>query len=448
MKIPTPPPAPWQEMVARLAQSGRLLELINHQLDDEHYRSWEWMKYHEPPQGMTNEEWWVLTRLQRSQAARPTPFTATDGTVFTYNLPGELLSNLETITQRTRLGVGQNSIDGLELTRWEYLDRALAEEALTSSQLEGASTSRMRAKEMLRSDRQPADLSERMILNNFHAMQRIVELADRDLTPALVLEIHRIVAQGTLEDPEDAGRLQRPGDARVRVYRDFTENQILHSPPPAEDLPGRLELLCDFANARGVEAGERYIPPILRAMTLHFMVGYEHYFADGNGRTARALFYWSMLHQGYHFAEFLPISRLLVRAPAAYAQSFLLTEMDDADLTHFFLAQSRILMRAIEDFDAYVSRKRAEGLALGGKLESLQLNDRQVAVLESMLRSSDGGVSVSAYQRRFGVVAQTARTDLQALERLGFLSSRKRGRAVIWYPTPDLAQRVSQARRG
>ena len=68
--------------------------------------------------------------------------------------------------------------------------------------------------------------------------------------------------------------------------------------------------------------------PVLRATlpAIHFMVGYDHYFEDGNGRTARAFFYWSMLRQGYWLAEFLSISRVLRAAPARYARSFLLTE--------------------------------------------------------------------------------------------------------------------------
>jgi Fic family protein len=47
------------------------------------------------------------------------------------------------------------------------------EEAITSSQLEGAATTREVAKEMIREGRQPRDRSERMILNNYLTMQRI-----------------------------------------------------------------------------------------------------------------------------------------------------------------------------------------------------------------------------------------------------------------------------------
>jgi len=144
--------------------------------------------------------------------------------------------------------------------------RSLIEEAMTSSQLEGASTSRVRAKQMLREDRAPRDRSEQMILNNYSAMQRVIELRDERLTPELVCEIHRIVTDGTLDDPADAGRLQRPGELRVRIYGTQTEEQVLHVPPPAETLPERLETLCGFANDVDRSDGTvPYMPPLLRA---------------------------------------------------------------------------------------------------------------------------------------------------------------------------------------
>ena len=60
------------------------------------------------------------------------------------------------------------------------------------------------------------------------------------------------------------------------------------------------------------------------------MFGYDHYFADGNGRIARTSFYWSMLHHGYWLAEYLAISKILRAAPGRYGDSYQYTE-DDGD---------------------------------------------------------------------------------------------------------------------
>jgi Fic family protein len=144
-----------------------------------------------------------------------------------------------------------------------------------------------------------------MILNNFLTMQRIRELRKQPLTPQLVLDLHRLVTEGTLDDPADAGRL-RPAGKEVVV--DDLYGTVLHVPPPAEELPQRLEALCLFANGKTPQV---FIHPVLRAITLHFWLAYDHPFCDGNGRTARALFYWAMLHQGYWLFEFISISSVI-----------------------------------------------------------------------------------------------------------------------------------------
>ena len=424
MKVPVPPPAALEVLLARLAKNGRLTEVLvsPSTAADTDYDPWEWFFRHDPPAGLTREEWWVAVRLRRTQAARPTPFTMKDGTRLTYKLP-EPIANAA--------------------TRDRYLVRSLIEEAMTSSQLEGASTSRGRAKQMLREDRAPRDRSEQMILNNYSAMQRVIELRDERLTPELVCEIHRIVTDGTLDDPADAGRLQRPGELRVRIYGTQTEEQVLHVPPPAETLPERLETLCGFANDVDRSDGTvPYMPPLLRALTLHFMMGYDHYFSDGNGRTSRAVFYWSMLRQGFFLTEFLSISRLLRKAPARYARGFLLTGQDEGDLTHFFLAQARVVVQAIDELDAYLARKTGQLREATRLLRNLGLNHRQVALVETFLRDPSGSVTVEAHRTTHGVVPQTARTDLQDLEHRGLLTSAKQGRKVMWFPARDLAQRV------
>ena len=408
---------------------------------DPDYHPWEWFTHHEPPAGFTREDWWLAVRLRREQTARPTPFTLRDGTRLTYNLPDRLLRLIEDVTTRARGEVALPEPIANPSTRNRYLISSLTEEAITSSQLEGASTSRMRAKEMLREGRNPQDRSEQMILNNYGAMQEIIALKDEPLSPELIREIHRRVTTGTLDDPADAGRIQRPGEERVRIYGTQDQDQILHVPPPAEELPGRMETLCAFANSGSKDDGP-YMPPLLRAITLHFMMGHDHYFADGNGRTSRAIFYWSMLHQGFFLTEFLSISRLLAHAPAQYARSFLLTEDDDGDLTYFYLEQARIITRAIDELEAYLARKTAELQGANHLLRNLSLNHRQIALIERFLRDPGSSTTVMAHQTNHDVAIQTARTDLQDLERRGYLESTKQGRRVVWFPVPDLAHRL------
>ena len=85
-----------------------------------------------------------------------------------------------------------------------------------------------------------------------------------------------------------------------------------------------MAAMCAFANG---ETPGYFIHPAVRAIILHFWLAYDHPFEDGNGRTARALFYWVMAAQGYRLTEYLSISRLLYTARSKYRRSFLLTEL-------------------------------------------------------------------------------------------------------------------------
>jgi Fic family protein len=324
-----------------------------------------------------------------------------------------------------------------------FLVNSLMEEAIRSSQLEGATTSRVVAKELLRSGREPRDRSERMIVNNFRALEFMRDGMGETLTPESVLELHRIVTEGTLDDPSAAGRLQRPGEPRVAVF-DRDDGRPIHTPPPAEQLPARMRLLCDFANEG--DGGEPFVHPVLRAILLHFWLAYDHPFEDGNGRTARILFFWLMHARGYWLAEYLPISRLIRKAPAQYARAFMETETDGGDTTYFLIHQLNIIERAIEDLHHYLQRKIAEVQDVEQLLQADgELNGRQLALLIDAIRHPDASYSFDSHAANHRVTHETARSDLRPLVERGLLVRRRKGRKHIFEPAPDLPERLKES---
>ena len=290
------------------------------------------------------------------------------------------------------------------------------------------------------SGRKPRDLSERMIFNNLLAMQQARTLRDSPLSPERVLDLHRVVSEHTLDDASAAGRLQRPGEQRVTVY-DNRDGTLLHDPPDAASLPERLARMCAWAN--GELDGERFVHPVIRAIVLHFWLAYDHPFADGNGRTARTLFYWSMLRSGYWLAEFLSISRLLRKAPSAYARAFLHTETDENDLTYFVLHQLHIVVRAIDDLYDYLRRKNRELDALSKRMrEEGRFNHRQKALLAHAVRHADARYTIESHRRSHDVVYATARADLLALAEARLLLAGKEGRRMVFTVPADLERRL------
>ena len=356
---------------------------------------------------------------------------------FSFTLPDPLLAQLARID---REGSGHVSVPGQiadPSTRERYLQSSLTEEAITSSLLEGAATTREEAREMIRTERPPRNDGERMVLGNYRAMEWLRTQRQAELTPALVLELHRILMQDSR--PELAGR-PRTADTPVTV-RDHQTGHVLHVPPDAEELADRLEAMCAFANAPTNDGA--FVHPVVRAIVLHFWLAYDHPFVDGNGRTARALFYWSMLRRGYWLFEFVSISTLLRRAPARYARSFLLTETDDLDLTYFLLDQTRTMGLALDSLHAYLVRKRDElNQTLRIVRASANLNARQLALVTHALQHPQHHYTVAAHQTSHRVTNATARTDLLGLAGRGLLVQRKVGKKFVFTPAPDLAERL------
>ncbi|HET7121781.1 MAG TPA: Fic family protein [Solirubrobacterales bacterium] len=409
------------------------------------YLHWDRLQRLQPPAGLSSKQWWLKIKLTRSDEFRPLPLVDKQGKPFGYTLPDIVLRHLHHVDQRC---AGEVAMDEVVTSEREagrrFLVNSLMEEAIRSSQLEGATTSRVVAKEMLRTGRAPRDRSELMILNHFRALEFMREEMGKELTPELILELHRIVTEGTLKDPTAAGRLQRPGEDRVAVF-DHDGRDPVHVPPPAEELPERMELLCEFANEG---EGDPFVHPVVRAILLHFWIAYDHPFEDGNGRTARILFFWAMQSRGYWLAEYLPISRLIRNAPAKYGRAFMEAETDGGDGTYFLIHQLTVIERAIADLHLYLERKVSEVRDMERMLEeNADLNGRQIALLAAAARRPEAIYSFSSHARSHRVSHETARSDLRELVGRGFLVPRRKGRQHLFEPTRDLPERLRESDR-
>jgi Fic family protein len=263
------------------------------------------------------------------------------------------------------------------------------------------------------------------------------------LTVERVLELHRIVTDSTLENPDAAGRFQRADEERVSVID--PEHNVVFRPPPAQQLPERAAAMVAFANEETRQEG--FLHPVMRSLLLHFWLAHDHPFEDGNGRTARALFYWSMLRNGYWLAEFLSISRILRQAPMQYGRSFLYTESDDRDVTYFALHQLGVILRSIEDLCRYLQRKMQERRQVEKVLRTLDLNHRQIALVSHALRHQDADYTFRSHQISHGVVYQSARSDLLDLEERGLLTRSRVGKTFHFRAMPDLADRLTEPKK-
>ena len=404
------------------------------------YRYWHWDKfrYRPVPDGWTHEELWAAIKFSRSTQTRQFGMRAADGSPFWFWLPEMAQRELHEIDKHLggHLGVDYPGITPRDRDR--YLISSLMEEAIASSQIEGAATTRKVAKEMLRKKRPPRTHGERMIANNYTTIQMLRTLKNQPLSPDMVIEIQREITAETLENPLDSGRVRTSDE--VRVVDEYGE--IIHTPPPVEELGARLEAMCQFAN----ESSETsFIHPVVKAILLHFWLGYDHPFADGNGRTARSLFYWCMLRHGYWLFEFLPISRIINRAPVQYSRAYSYAETDENDATYFIAFNLRAIRRALDDLREYLRRQQEKSREVVDFLKRLRgVNHRQSALLQSMVREKRQSVTIEEYRSLFSVSYGTANTDLATLYKRKFLDRAKQGRQWVYFPADDLPNRLKK----
>ncbi len=440
MKIPVLPPKFDLNQLDK--KNFHLLGELSPTARNGEYLHWDKLRHLSTPDQLSSEQWWLIIKLARKTLYKSLPFKDKNGNAFVLATTDEILHKLHSIDRSTGNAIRSPASILNTQMKDSYLVQSLIEESITSSQLEGASTTRKVAKEMLRTQRKPRDLSEKMIYNNYQAMQFVREVKDEPLTVDMVLELHRILTTDTLDDVNLSGKIRSTDNIHVWDNCD----QILHTPPKANELKERLSRLCRFANEIS-DKGNFFIHPIIRAILLHFMLAYDHPFVDGNGRTARALFYWSMAHQGYNLMEYISISEVIKRSPGKYARAYLYTETDENDTTYFIIHQLDVILYAISALYEYIEKQSKEIIETEKLLHTNQallnkLNYRQIALIKHALKHPNMYYKISGHRQSHNVTYDTARNDLLNLANLGLLLKQKIGKAFTFTAPPDLRKRV------
>lgn len=385
------------------AETMEAVEKVNKE-----YLYWDKAKYH-VPEGVKPEDFWSAVKFSRSIQFRTLSFPCCS---IRYS---ETLSIQKSLHDFDMSFGGTLSSNGTisDKNRQYYLISSIMEEAIASSQMEGAVTTRKVAKDMLRKQKKPKDQSQQMILNNYNTIMYLFNRKDEPLSVQLLLDVHRHITEKTLEDPEYEGQFR--ADDRIVVQNGIT-GEIVHNPPAWTLIESSIGSLCDFINEE-----KEFIHPIIKAIVLHFMISYIHPFVDGNGRTARSLFYWYMLKKGYWLTEFLSISRVIYRSKAQYERAFLCTESDGMDLNYFLNYNLNVMKKAFDELQRYLDRKvREENALLEFRISGI--NERQAQIIKTVVEKGNTVFISREMERAMNVSVKTIRSDLEGLVQLKLLS--------------------------
>lgn len=395
------------EKATNLRKSHNFDTLLNH-IDDQ-YMYWDKVKYQKNDPPIDPDVLWTLVKINRINAIKINFGQET----FKFNLTNTIQKGLHEFDLHIGGSLASESVIPKE-DKKKYLVSSIMEEAIASSQIEGAVTSRKKAKDMLRKNITPRNKSEQMILNNYHTIKHIVAIQSEHIDINNFFEIHRLVTAQTLDDTADVGRFRLNNEINVV---DAVDGEIVYSPPGFQKVPDLIQELFNFFNNND-EA--RFIHPIIKGCIIHFMIGYIHPFVDGNGRTARALFYWYLLKNGYWLTEYLSISRLIAKSKNQYAQAYIYSEVDGNDLTYFIQYKIKTMQLAYSSLKDYINRKIIEKKQLTNFQRIKGVNERQAQILK-WANEEDSIFSVKEIENRFSVSNQTARTDLSELVKKGYL---------------------------
>lgn len=375
------------------------------------YEYWDKAKYKKLPEGFTPQMLWTYVKASRLRSTIPVWNK--------YGINLCVTSQMQRLCHEFDMKFGsfwEVEGDSQSAEKKYYLSSSLMEEAIYSSKMEGASTTRIVAKDMLRKKKSPQNKSQQMIVNNYNTIQYIVEHKEQPLTEELLLTIHQLMTEKTLDNPEDAGRFRTNDKV---VVADMVEGDIIYTPPLFQEIPEFVESLCNFFNN---DNPRTFIHPIIRGIIVHFMLAFMHPFVDGNGRTARALFYWYMLKEGYKLTEYMSISRVIAKSKANYEKAFRYVENDGNDMGYFVAYNLRALEISFQQLRDYIQRKQREKRAASSFMMVGNINQRQALILQRLKEEPDSIFTVKDVQDQFSVSSMTARKDLSDLVQQGYLT--------------------------
>lgn len=414
----------------------------------EGYYSWEKFSNLALPTNLYSHEilWCYMKTFMRSSGKQVKRILDISGKPFTFSTTDTIAKNLHFIDMRLSNNLVFQNIGLDEGQKEEWLQKrvisSLIDEAITSSQIEGAATTRKQAKAMIKSGQKPKTHDEKMILNNYRAIKMITEqLKEEALTLELIKRIHKVLTEDVMEKLDESGEFRHDDkeEDKVKVWDDET---LLYVPPHHSEIEQRISDLCAFANDEN-----EFYHPVIKAIILHFMIGYIHPFADGNGRTARGLFYWYLVRKGYRLFEYVSISDVIKKSIGQYKRAYLNTEKDGGDLTYFLYYHLEVILKCIQALEEYIQKKIVEHDALRRRVRQQDINLRQIDLLNHAIRHKDAVYTIKGHLNSNKISWATARSDLLDLVNKSFLTQHKSGKELYFLVSEQIESMLLKERK-
>lgn len=301
----------------------------------------------------------------------------------------------------------------------EFLLDSAIEEAITSAIYEGAHSTRAQAEQLIASGERPKNKDEWMLINNFRAMRWVKENQSTALTKNVILHLHKIVTENTLEGDD------------TNFQGKFRNDKVFVGPHEGIEH-NKIDNAIDEMISVTTE-NPRYFHPLLKGILIHYFIGYIHPFFDGNGRTARALFYFKSIKNQLNYVELLSVSAYLRTHGKQYEKSFEKVKDNEYDLTYFIDFCLDSICSALKE----VSRKVNYLLRMTDLKERFQLSQTQVGLMQRMALHKFRTIDVEKYAMQISKSREFARQELKSLLDLNLVSEMKISKKLVYKVNVD-----------
>jgi len=315
----------------------------------------------------------------------------------------------------------------------ELIFDTLLSEAFHSSSIEGAYSTKKRTQEIIKKQLTPQDKSEKMIFNNYKALEYIYDNKEKKLDDEFVLLLHKMISEDTLDEKEDEG-VYRNGGVDISTA---TQKVIFRPTSNIEQMRKMINKLYLFTNSNNDDYEVEYIEPLYKIISFHFLYGYIHPHFDGNGRTLRVLFTHILGQNGFDMFYYMSLSEIIhlsERRKKEYEKAFIDVEENELDLTYFIYYIQDVMIEAIEVLDKRVFLYFRENVIFDKVEEkSINLTNRQKDILKTIARNKSAFAMTSKeIAKRFKLSTQTVLRDIKFLIDFKLLRKKQTGLKIYY----------------
>jgi Fic family protein len=253
--------------------------------------------------------------------------------------------------------------------------------------------------------------AQREVVNYFAALRFVEKQADKkNISQEEILRLHKIIA-GEVIDQGTAGR-----------YRTITVKVGRYLPPPPQDVSGLMFELLAWWNQESAK-----MSPVLSSAIVHYRFEAIHPFADGNGRTGRALALWELYRRGFDTHHIFSVDEFYWEDRPRYYAALDAVRREGEDLTGW-------LEYAAEGLQLTLERvwTRVQKFSAGASRTKLVLRPKQEQLLQ-LLRDHKSMTPQEIWDA-LGMTKQGAMKLMQPLLNAGVvqrIGTRKMGRYIL-----------------